>query len=229
MARQLLYVVWAMSEVCATLEEPMPTTAQIRMQRRGWGYGSGTSDMEGSPAGIPGLVDMSKTSTYRNSMVTGFSILELLVVVSVVLVLTSMAIPAALSAMKSYQLDAAADSASGAIQGARYQAIMHGYSYQLDFNSTTNQFQVSSEVPPAVTFSTVGSAVPISGSNVTMGVGTASSGSTGHLIFQFKPNGSVSITSGQSMPGVLTIAFNGTTKHLTVSNYGSISTTSTTP
>lgn len=175
------------------------------------------------------MVGMSKKSIHANSATGGFSILELLLVVSVVLVMTGMAIPAARSAMKSYQLDAAADSVSGAIQGARYQAIMHGYLYQLDFNSTTNQFQLSNEVPPAATFSTVGSAVPISGSQVTLGVGTASSGSAGHLIFQFKPNGSISITSGQSAPGVLTIAYNGTTKHLTVSNYGSISTTSTTP
>lgn len=175
------------------------------------------------------MVGMSKKRIQGNNVEAGFSILELLVVLSVVLVMTAAAVPAVWSAMKSYQLDAAADSASGAIQGARYQAIMHGYLYQLDFNSATNQFQLSNEVPPATTFSTVGSAVPISGSKVTMGVGTASSGSSGHLIFQFKQNGSVSITSGQSMPGTLTIAYNGTTKHLTVSNYGSITTTSTTP
>jgi prepilin-type N-terminal cleavage/methylation domain-containing protein len=175
------------------------------------------------------MVGMSKKSIHGNSAAPGFSILEVLVVVSVVLILTGMAIPAGRTAMKSYQLDAAADSATGAIQGARYQAIMHGYSYQLDFDSTTNKFQLSNEVPPAVTFSSVGSTVPISGSPITIGVGTASSGSTGHLILLFKANGAVSITSGQSMPANLTISYNGTTKHLTVSNYGSISTTSTTP
>jgi len=181
------------------------------------------------PVGVPGMVGMSKKSIRENSATGGFSVLELLLVVSVVLVMTGMAIPAGRSAMKSFQLDGAADSASGAIQGARYQAIMHGYPYQLDFNSTTNQFQLSNEVPPAVSFSTVGGAVPISGSTVTMGVGTASSGSAGHLIMLFKANGAVSVTSGQTMPATLTISYNGTTKHLTVSNYGSISTTSTTP
>ena len=175
------------------------------------------------------MVSMTKKSNHGNRLAAGFSLLELLLVLSIVLVLTSMAIPAGRTAMKTYQLDAAADSASGAIQGARYQAIMRGYQYQVDFNSTNNQFQVSNEVPPATTFSTVGSAVPISGSQVTMGVGTANSASAGHLILLLKPNGSVSVTSGQSMPASLTIAYNGTTKHLTVSNYGAISTTSTTP
>jgi Tfp pilus assembly protein FimT len=155
--------------------------------------------------------------------------LELLLIVSVILILSGMAIPAGRTAMKTYQLDAAADSAYGAIQSARYQAIMHGYLYQVDINTNNNQIQVSSEVPPAVTFSSVGAALPISGSQVTVGVGTASAGLAGHLILQFKANGSVSVTSGQTMPANLTIAYNGTTKHLTVSNYGAISTTSTTP
>ena len=175
------------------------------------------------------MVSMSKKSTHGNCAAAGFSILELLFVVAVVLVMSGIAIPAGRSAMKSYQLDAASDSASGAIQGARYQSIMHGYLYQLDFDSTTNQFQLLNEVPPATSFSSVASAVPISGSLVTMGVGTANSGSIGHLILQFKPNGSVSVVSGQTMPASLTIAYNGTTKHLTVSNYGSVSVSSTTP
>jgi len=179
--------------------------------------------------GVPGKVSMGRKNTYESCSAAGFSVLELLLIVSVILILSGMAIPAGRTAMKTYQLDAAADSAYGAIQSARYQAIMHGYLYQIDINSNNNQIQVSSEVPPAVTFSSVGSALPISGSQVTVGVATASAGLAGHLILQFKANGSVSVTSGQTMPANLTIAYNGTTKHLTVSNYGAISTTSTTP
>ena len=152
----------------------------------------------------------------------GYSLIELMLVVLIATVMGAMAIPQARSAIASYQLSAAVDSATGIIQGTRYQAIMHGYLYQVDFNSTTNAYQISSEAPPATAFSTVGSAIPISASNVVMGVGTASSGSTGHLILQFKANGAVIIASGQSAPASFTIAYNGTTKTLTVSNYGSI-------
>jgi len=57
----------------------------------------------------------------------GFSLIEILVALLIGSVLTAMAIPATRSALASYQLDAALDSVTGAIQGTRYQAIMHGY------------------------------------------------------------------------------------------------------
>jgi Tfp pilus assembly protein FimT len=202
---------------------------RIRRRQADSGRGRFAGNTQRHSVGVPGMGSMGKKNTYESCSAAGFSVLELLLIMSVILILSGMAIPAGRSAMKTYQLDAAADSAYGAIQAARYQAIMHGYLYQVDINSNNNQIQVSSEVPPAVTFSSVGSALPISGSQVTVGVGTASAGLAGHLILQFKANGSVSVTSGQTMPANLTIAYNGTTKHLTVSNYGAISTTSTTP
>jgi prepilin-type N-terminal cleavage/methylation domain-containing protein len=153
----------------------------------------------------------------------GYSLIELLMAVLVGTVLTAMAIPASRSAIKSFQLDGAVDSVSGTIQATRYQAIMHGYPYQIDLNGTTNTLQVSSEPGTTTTFAAVGSSVPVSGSAVTINVGTTNSASTGHAILQFKANGSVSATSGQSMPISITISYNGTTKTLTVSNYGSIS------
>jgi Tfp pilus assembly protein FimT len=169
------------------------------------------------------MVSMSKKNIHRNCAAAGFTLMELLLIVALVLTLTAIAIPTARSAIASYQLDAAVDSASGAIQGTRYQAIMHGYLYQVDIDSTANRYQVLSEVPPAAAFSAVGNAVPISTTQIAVAVGTANPGLTGHLIMQFKPNGSVSVTSGQAMPVSFTIAYNGTTKTLTVSNYGSVS------
>jgi Tfp pilus assembly protein FimT len=202
---------------------------RIRRRQADTGKGRFAGNTQRHPAEVSGMVIIGKKNMSECCFAAGFSVLELLLIVSVILILSGLAIPAGRSAMKTYQLDAAADSTYGAIQAARYQAIMHGYLYQVDINSNNNQIQVSSEVPPAVTFSSVGSALPISGSQVTVGVGTASAGLAGHLILQFKANGSVSVTSGQSIPASLTIAYNGTTKHLTVSNYGAISTTSTTP
>ena len=151
------------------------------------------------------------------------SIVELLIVVAIAMVMAALAIPTTRSAVANYQLNAAVDTASGAIQTTRYQAIMHGYPYQVDFDSTANTVQVSSEIPPAVIFSPVANALPISSSPVVMAVGTANAASAGHAILQFKPNGSISIASGQAAPLSFTISYYGTTKTVTVSNYGSIS------
>jgi type IV fimbrial biogenesis protein FimT len=175
------------------------------------------------------MASMNKKIMHGNRSTAGLTMVELLLVVAVGMVMTAVAIPTTRSLMASYQLDAAAQSTAGTIQSTRYRAIMNGYPYQVDFNSTTNNFQLSSEVPPATTFSSVGGAVAISSSSVTLGVGTPNSSSAGHAIFQFNPNGTVSVTSGQAMPLALTIAYRGTTKHLTVSNYGSISVSTTTP
>jgi len=169
------------------------------------------------------MASMKKKIIQGKMATAGYSMLEALLAVAVGLILVALAIPGARSAIASYELDAAVDNAVGAIQGPRYQAIMHGYPYQVDFNSTTKTIQISSEIPPATTFSATGNALPISAEAVTLGVGTPNSSSAGHLILQFKGNGSVSISSGQTMPAILTITYNRVTKTLTVSNYGSVS------
>jgi Tfp pilus assembly protein FimT len=168
------------------------------------------------------MVTVGQKSHRGNRATAGFSIVELLFIVVIVMILSAITIVQTRSAIASYQLDAAVDSASGAIHGSRFQAIMHGYPYQLDFNAATNTFQLSSEIPPATTFSSIGGPGLISASQVALGVGAASSSSAGHVILQFKPNGSVLIASGQTAPLSFTISYNGTTKTLTVSKYGSI-------
>jgi Tfp pilus assembly protein FimT len=169
------------------------------------------------------VMNIDKMTTRTNHPESGFTMLEAVLVMLIALLMAAMAIPSARSALASYELIAAVDSVTGSIQATRYQAIMHGYAYQVDINSVTNQIQVSSEIPPATTFSSTSSAVPISAEAVTVGVGTANSSSTGHATLQFKPNGAVVIASGQASPMVLTVSYNGTTKTITVSNYGSIS------
>jgi prepilin-type N-terminal cleavage/methylation domain-containing protein len=140
----------------------------------------------------------------------GFSLIELLLVVTVSLILCAIAVPATRSAIANYQLTAAVDSATGVIQSTRYQAIMNGYPYQVVFNATNNTFQVSNEAPPATSFTSVASAVPLSAERITLSASPT---------FQFKPNGSVSATVGAMS---FTITYNGVTKTVTVSNYGSI-------
>jgi type IV fimbrial biogenesis protein FimT len=175
------------------------------------------------------MAHMSKKRIPRKSHARGFTLIELLLVVAFALIMSALAIPKVSATIASYQLDGAADTLSGAVQGARYQAIMHGYPYQVDIDSTTNQCTILSEAPPAATFTAVANAVPITSIPAVIGVGTANPSQTGHLILQFKANGSILVASGQ--PGAIqfTIAYDGTTKHFTVSNYGSISIITTQP
>jgi prepilin-type N-terminal cleavage/methylation domain-containing protein len=141
----------------------------------------------------------------------GFTMIELVLVLVVSLILTAMAIPTFSGAIASYELNGAVESAESAIQGTRYQAIMHGYQYEVTIDPTHNTFQVLSEIPPATSFSNVGSSVPLSGVPVTVSALTT---------LLEKPNGSVSATAGAMS---FTISYKGTTKTLTVSNYGSVS------
>jgi Tfp pilus assembly protein FimT len=168
------------------------------------------------------VMNIDKMTTRTNHHESGFTMLEAVLVMLIALLMAAIAIPAGRSAIQSYELVAAVDSVTGSIQGARYQAIMHGYQYQVDVDSTANQIQVSSEIPPATTFSVTAPALPVSSDPVAIGVGSANSSNTGHAILQFKPNGAVVIASGQSAPMILTVTLNGTTKTIKVSNYGSI-------
>jgi len=126
----------------------------------------------------------------------GFTLIELLVVIAIGSVLTVIAIPIIGNAMKSYRLMAAVSAATGAIQSTRYAAIMHGYpgtgnpgyAYEITFTPATNAFQVLAMVPPATTYSPVGTAVPISRpGDVTI---------SRAVTYQFSAGGTVTETSG---------------------------------
>lgn len=125
----------------------------------------------------------------------GFSLIELLVVLAIGTVLTVIAVPITINAMKSYRLTAAVSAATGAIQATRYAAIMHGYpgtgspgyGYEVTFTPATNSYQVYAMVPPAITYSPVGTAVPISR------LGDATISRT--VTYQFSAGGTVTETS----------------------------------
>jgi len=100
----------------------------------------------------------------KRSSNSGFTMIEALMVVAVGLLLGGMAIPIFGNAMKNYYQSATISAAAGAIQSTRFQAIMHGYPYQITFTSSTMSYQVYTEsagvsCPPA--FSAVGNAVPL--------------------------------------------------------------------
>jgi type II secretion system protein H len=139
----------------------------------------------------------------------GFTMLELMVVLFIVGVMTAMAIPQVEAALDTYRLNSAVSSVTWAIQTTRYQAIMHGYPYQVAINAANNTYQVSSTTGGA-SFANLGTAVPIANQLVTISTDTT---------FQFSPNGSVSAALGNMN---FTVSSEGATKTVTVSNYGSI-------
>ena len=156
----------------------------------------------------------------------GFSLLEMLVVVAIAMVLSAMAIPMTINAMRSYKLSAAVAAATGAIQSTRYAAIMHGYpgtgvpgyGYEITFTPSTNSYQVYAMVPPATTYTAVGSPIPIAP------VGDVTISRT--VTFQFSAGGTVTETSNPvNMSFQLTNAYGGSNT-ITVTGVGNVSVTS---
>jgi type IV fimbrial biogenesis protein FimT len=148
----------------------------------------------------------------RKNRATGFTMMEAALTVAIVGILLAFGIPSIFSTVKIFTLTAAADSITWSIQTTRYQAIMHGYSFQLTLNAANNTYQVASQPTGSGSFINVGTAIPISGSPVVIGAGT---------VLQFKGNGSVAATVGNSQ--IITVSYVGRTKTITVTNYGSIS------
>jgi Tfp pilus assembly protein FimT len=140
--------------------------------------------------------------------------IELVMVVAVGIILSAFALPVITGEMEVLRLNSAAVSAAGAISTTRYQAIMHGYKYQIAFNPDTLTYQISDEVPPATAFSKVGAAVPITGSqDFTMSAATT---------LQCNPSGTVQATVGQTS---FSLSHAGQTKTIKVSNLGDVTIT----
>jgi len=114
----------------------------------------------------------------------GFTLIEILVVVAIGSILTVIAVPMTINAMRSYRLMAAVSTATGAIQSTRYAAIMHGCTYNITFTSGTNSYQVTSAATCTTPYT--GQVIPISGSG---DIAIVSSGT-----YQFAPGGTVTST-----------------------------------
>jgi prepilin-type N-terminal cleavage/methylation domain-containing protein len=145
--------------------------------------------------------------------VRGFSLVELLMGLVIGTILTAMAVPYVEDIQNQYRMQGAVSAATWAIQSTRYQALMAGYPYQVVLKKSTETYQIQNLPPAATTYANVGTAVPISGSSVTLNQDTT---------LQFQPNGSITATTGALN---FTLTYNGNTKTITVSNYGNISVT----
>lgn len=151
----------------------------------------------------------------------GFSLIEILVALAIVSVLAVVAIPLTVNSVRSMRLSAAVSAASGAIQSTRYLAIMKGYPYQLTFIPSSVSYQVLNEVPPAASFSNVGTAIPI------CGPGAAAISRT--ITLQFAANGTVTeITTPPAGVSPLTFTITnayGGSNTITVSGVGNVTVT----
>ena len=137
------------------------------------------------------------------STAAGWTLLETLVCLAIMVVLCALALPSMAKTWQSYHLSSATSSITGVIQSTRYQAIYYGCSYQLTISGTG--YQISGEAlsgtPPtcATTYSNVcpptytpiyTTGCPISFSQGDVSVATS-------VTLTFNANGTVS-TSGTS-------------------------------
>jgi len=141
----------------------------------------------------------------------------MIVMLAIGTTLTVMAIPSINAGLRNYRIDGAISSVTWAIHSTRYQALMQGYPFQVAFSSASNNYQIQSMQPPAVTFSPVGTAVPISSWPVVLSADTT---------LNFKPNGYVTAATGALN---FTMTYQGVCQKLTVTNYGNVSVTPSYP
>jgi Tfp pilus assembly protein FimT len=153
----------------------------------------------------------------RTSKEIGFSLVELVVVVAIIMLITAMAIPQARNMMRSYRLNAATASIKSTVQSTRYQAIMVGCPYRVAFTTGSVNYQLSTQAitgtPPAcsTSYSNVGGTIPWST--------TPEAAISANTTLQFNPNGTVTASTGNSD---LSISLAGVTRSISVSGVGNV-------
>jgi Tfp pilus assembly protein FimT len=144
----------------------------------------------------------------------GFTLLELVGVVSIFLVTVAIALPLIQNASNSYQMRSAVNSVTGIIQSTRYQAISNGYYFQIAFNSSNSTYQISNNTCGTATpcWVTVGTAEPLSNSSVAATINT-------NTTLLFHPGGQINATTGSL---AFTLTYKTQVENITVSPYGTI-------
>jgi len=159
-----------------------------------------------------GLAGEGQGAVDRRVRPSGFSMLELVVTLAIVLIASAMAIPVVKGVIGQYQVNAAVQSVTGIIQATRYRAIASGYPYRIVFNKANYTYQVQSDPNNNGAFANVGGAVPFS-------TASAKPVINADLTLQFRGNGAVSTALG-ALP--LTLTMKGQTKTISVGIYGNI-------
>jgi type II secretion system protein H len=153
----------------------------------------------------------------------GFTLIELIVCVVIVVLMTAMAVPLLQNAIGNFKLRGAISSITGAIQSTRYQAINQGIPYQIVFDSTAKTYQIQNQPGGAGAYVNVCNGglascpVPMAGdsSSVTLNTDTT---------LKFSPGGKVSSTNNVAM--TMLITYTGKpVETIKVSSYGNINVT----
>lgn len=166
----------------------------------------------------PGSVRRRKTSVH------GFTLIEMVFVIVIVLIMTAMTVPLVNSSMTTYRIHGAASAVSGSIQATRYQAIFNGYPFKIVFNSATLNYQVQSDPNRSGVFANFcvsGAAacpVPLTGTGLPI---TLDADTT----FTFSPGGTVLSTTAVGGVTTMVLTYNGKTENITVSSYGNVKVT----
>jgi Tfp pilus assembly protein PilE len=151
---------------------------------------------------------------------SGFTVLELLLVVAVGIILAGVAIPMMSSAMNNMHVNSVVDAITGAVSKTRYQSIMTSQPYTLAITAPSNTYVVTN-----VTTGTASATVPLPNQTVAINSGTAAT-----YTFTFCPNGTV-WGAGGGCPGIvlppaLSVSSQGRQVNLSISSVGNVTTTS---
>jgi len=145
----------------------------------------------------------------------GFSLIEIVITVSIMLAVSLIAIPIVRTVYSYYQIRSATSYVAGAIQSTRYQAISNGYGYKIVLNKAASTLQVQSDPARTSTFANVGNPIPLAGSSVPVVLGQ----DTALLL---RPSGIVQAAAGST---TITLTLGARTETITVSSYGNIKVT----
>jgi prepilin-type N-terminal cleavage/methylation domain-containing protein len=155
----------------------------------------------------------------RSNSRRGFTLLELVFVLLIVLVMTAMAVPLVSNVTSYFRLRGAISSVTGAIQSTRYQAIFQGCPYRVVFLAAANTYQIQNQCPVGGAFANVCTApavacpVPLSGSGTPVTLNA-------DITLTFSPGGKV---TSAAAPMSMVITYGGKPPEtITVSSYGSI-------
>jgi len=162
----------------------------------------------------------------RARLSRGFTLLELLIVVGIVIILSALAVPVIQNTMRVYAMRSAISSITGVISSTRYQAIFNGCQSQLVITKANFSYQIQSENPGVggatcnAAFANVGGLTPFQGKSIAL---------NSDITLTFKPSGAVASTP---VANPITLILSNTApgsallpENIQVSTYGNITVT----